>query len=753
MRKKPIHTMLTGIILSATLFAAPIPFAGVPDAHFWQEYREFHPIEPGGAGNDVRAILVDRDNRVWAATGGGLYRMDGAEWTRVAGITPGPVYDLAKDEDGTLWAGAWNGLYRITDGAAEKIGAIDQTVSALGAGPDGLLALGPDGAWTHAGGAWRAIERKWSGDVRDIRFDKDGNAWIATGVGLYRMGPAGGRHFHRMDELYSSEANALAEAPDGRLWIAETGGVDIYENGVRVDTLTAEDGLPNFDARAAAFGPDGRAWIGTALGVARYDGETWSLRHSRRWLPSDEVRDIAFDGNGAAWIATANGAAAIKRRAMTLQDKAGHYYEICMKRHVRAPWIVEKCRFPDPNDLSVFEPLDDDNDGSYTAFYMVMELLRHAVTGDPTARERADKAMDFLELLHTVTGTDHFVARTVIPATWTRMADPNRTYTEAEKADIRRRDPRYKPVETRWRHSKDGNWLWKGDTSSDEITGHMFGYLFYYDLSHDEARRERVRRLTARMMDGIIENGYALKDIDGTHTRWGVWSPEKLLGDPDWRVEAPINAFEILSFLKAAHHITGNERYQTEYDRLIKDHGYLELARRPKSYGRSERTHIDDELLAFAAPALLLYEKNPERRAAYWEGVTWAYRHVENEQNAFWNFLYGWLGIENFHLDGTLFFLRDQPLDLRQWRVDNSAREDVEPVRRPMLEPLQLNRMIPPSERGVMRWDKNPWPAVSGDFNDTEGRLESSGVFWLMPYWLGRHAGFIDPPSEGWIDE
>ena len=111
--------------------------------------------------------------------------------------------------------------------------------------------------------------------------------------------------------------------------------------------------------------------------------------------------------------------------------------------------------------------------------------------------------------------------------------------------------------------------------------------------------------------------------------------------------------------------------------------------------------------------------------------------------------IFGMLGGANFHLRESVAFLRDTPLDLRQWTVDNSARADVKQVRHPMLDPLQLDRMLPPSERGVMRWDKNPWTTVAGDFSDAEGRLESSGVFWLLPYWMGRYAGFIEaPPSD-----
>ena len=117
---------------------------------------------------------------------------------------------------------------------------------------------------------------------------------------------------------------------------------------------------------------------------------------------------------------------------------------------------------------------------------------------------------------------------------------------------------------------------------------------------------------------------------------------------------------------------------------------------------------------------------------------------VENDQNALFNFLYGAVGGKDFHVEETVAFLRDQPLDLVQWWIDNSKREDIQFVRRPMADPLQTSRMLPPSERGVMRWDKNPWTVVSGDFGDPEGHLESCGVFWLLPYWLGRYYGWID---------
>lgn len=736
--KTVVYTVLAVCALTLNISA------GVKDTPFVQEYHEGYPL-PGAP--DLRAIAVDKNDRVWVATDSGLYGLLDGAWELNRSVEPGPLYDLSIDEDGSVWVGAWNGLYRVDGDGAEKITGVEGPVAVVGNAPGGSIALGPDGSWRKQDESWKAIESHWSLNVRDSVLDSNGALWIATGLGLYRWDQGGVRHFYLEDNLYSTDLNALAIAPDGRLWIGELGGIDVFENGAFVQHFSGTGGLPNYDVRALTFAPDGTLWAGTALGVARFDGRQWSIRHSRRWLLSDDVRDVAFDGEGTAWIATGAGVSAIKRRTMTLAQKADYYYDVLLKRHVRAPWIVEKCFFPDPKDRTRFEPRDDDNDGQYTSMYLVMESMRYAVTKDPVARENADKAYDFLEFLQTVTGTDGFVARTVVPSDWKTMADSNEEISPRMAAERRAREPRYKPVEQRWRASADGKWLWKGDTSSDEITGHFSGYLFYYDLAADDGRKERVRRLVRRITDYIIEGGYVLRDIDGKSTRWGVWAPEKLNGDPDWRSERPINSFEILSYLKTTYHITGDEKYQREYLKLINDRGYAENCRRPKNYGRSERTYIDDELLALAMPGLMLYEDDPALRSIYMEGLTWAYRTIENDWNPYFDFTFGLIGGQNFHLDQSVAFLRDHSLDLIQWTVDNSQREDLKLVRFPMLEPLQIDRMLPPSERGVMRWDKNPWTAVSGDFCDQQGHLESCGVFWLLPYWMGRYGGFIEAPE------
>ena len=72
--------------------------------------------------------------------------------------------------------------------------------------------------------------------------------------------------------------------------------------------------------------------------------------------------------------------------------------------------------------------------------------------------------------------------------------------------------------------------------------------------------------------------------------------------------------------------------------------------------------------------------------------------------------------------------------------MDNSRREDVTLVRAPEFEQWQTARWLPVDENSFFRWDDNPRVANRG----AGGHLESDGVFWMLPYWMGRYYGFIE---------
>ena len=533
------------VVAAVSTVMAPLGAAPwqVDDEPFVQEYHEPFPItpDPKAAANDVRRVAVDKRGNVWAATAGGLYVLtpDAGEWSApMADEGAGPVFDVTSGPEETVWAGAWNGLWRFegpVSGTGERIASVEGPIAAVCPARLGVAAIGTEGLWRIEKGEVVREPLQCSRSVRSITPDVAGGLWISTGMGLFHD------KFRGRDILYQDEEDILAAnvsgvavAYDHRVWAGGLGGITVYDSGLPVRTFTPADGLPSVFVQSVDFDHNETLWVGTDKGVARFDGKSWSLRHSRRWLLDDDVRDVAFDRHGTAWVATARGVSAIKRREMTLAEKEAWFYENCMERHVRDPWLVEKCRLPVPGDTSKWEPEDDDNDGEYTSMYLVMESCRYAATKDADARDKAKKAFEALRFLQTVTETPGFVARTVIPSTWTSMHDPGDKFTDREIAARRVEDPRYKVVSKRWRPSSDGKWLWKGDTSSDEITGHFYGYLYYYNLVADEAERKHVAEHVRKIMDYIIDGGYVLCDIDGTHTRWGVWSPELLKGDADW---------------------------------------------------------------------------------------------------------------------------------------------------------------------------------------------------------------------------
>ena len=743
--------MLSGLGLLMISSVWPLAVAaegvsGVSDLPFLQESHEAYPLHGGKSGNDVRAIAVDREGGVWAGTQDGVFRLNKEDkrWKLAMHTADaGPVFDLYVDRDGVVWAGAWDGLYRTGEDKLEKVKGIAAPIAALCETDAGIVAVGPDGIWQGRGDAFEQMPLPCAQSIRAALADTAGAFWIGTANGLLLHGPED-KLYQSEEDILSADVRGIARARDGSLWVAGLGGVTIYKDGRRTGQFTPGEGaLPTPQLQCAACAPDGVMWIGTAHGIVRQDGAKWSLRSGRRWLIDDDVRDIAFDSEGTAWAATAKGVSAIKRRQMTLAEKADYFEGVSLERHTREPWIVERCHLHKPGELSSRTPEDDDNDGGYTAVYLVMESFRYAVTKQEDARENARKAFGTLQLLQTVTETPGFFARTIVPNTWTKMHDPGETFTPAEWAQERVKDPRYKKVEVRWRPSKDGKWLWKGDTSSDEVTAHFFGYGYYFDFAADEAEKEALCRQVRAIMDYIIDGGYVLRDVDGAHTRWGVWAPERLNQDPNWASERGINSAEILSYLKTAYHVTGDEKYQKEYLRLLRDEHYADNVRNAKTYAPAWRTHIDDELLSFVYPALLRYEKDPELVKLFRASLDHWYEGVKNDASPLFDFIYASLMGGPPPTQAGIEFLRDAPIDLINWTMDNSKREDLRFVRAPEIEPLQTNRLIPASERGVMRWDKNPWEAVQGD----GGRSEWCPTFWLLPYWMGRHYEYIQAPK------
>ncbi|KAA3655953.1 MAG: hypothetical protein DWQ10_16480, partial [Calditrichaeota bacterium] len=308
------------------------------DTPFLQEFHHPHKIQISKAANDLFTIAVDSRENIWAGGRTGLYVLahGTTAWrAMLTEVNSGPVFKLLCDSTGTIWIAAWNGLHIFTPGKTlsaenlEKINGINTPLSAIGQLGGKIIAAGPAGWWEIHQENVQQVKINNSREVKEILAADDNGMWAATGRGLFYHNDKGDQTFLASDEIITPYIKDIAFAANGDLWAAGLGGISVFRNHIRIANHVAHDGIPSSEISCVERAPDGRMWVGTSAGVSRFDGNSWSVRHSKRWLIHDDVRDIAFDKHGNAWIATREGVSAIVQKNMTLAQKAEYILDIC----------------------------------------------------------------------------------------------------------------------------------------------------------------------------------------------------------------------------------------------------------------------------------------------------------------------------------------------------------------------------------------------------------------------------------------
>ena len=149
--------------------------------------------------------------------------------------------------------------------------------------------------------------------------------------------------------------------------------------------------------------------------------------------------------------------------------------------------------------------------------------------------------------------------------------------------------------------------------------------------------------------------------------------------------------------------------------------------------------YFDVILAAYQYPILLKCEKDPELLQFYEAHIDDWLERRKGDSNPLINFIYSYSRGRKAEVQASVDFLKDTPLDLIDWKIDHSMREDIRLVRSPVLDDIQVDELPPASIRATVRWDKNPWSLNSGNPN-----LEREPVFWLLPYWMGRYLKMIE---------
>jgi len=576
-------------------------------------------------------------------------------------------------------------------------------------------------------------------NITSVARTRKGELWIVTSQGAFKSTstgyealdlPRNYKYGQPLPHLDLSIRGVFADQT-GHVWLATTHGVCITDGDNWWHPLHRLDGMPYEDMLCIAVAPNGDVWGGTTEGAWRLRKGQWCYFWGKRWLPGNRVNAVDFDEQGNVWLATNGGVARIEERMMTLAQKAEHYEQITAARHNRRGWVTG-CRLKVAGDPSGgFIHHASDNDGLWTAIYLGAEAFRYAVTKDPKARELAKKSMEAILDLERLSGYPGFPARAIIRKDEVVLGyDPEeRVRVEGETDKIWYTSP------------KDPNLLCKGDTSSDELDGHYFAWRVYYDLVANEEEKQTIREVCRRVTDNLLQNGYTLVGHTGRKTRWGVFGPQYLNDDPRWFEERGLNSLSLLAYLKVAHHICGDQRYLDTYEKLIREHHYL-----LNTLGMRQNMPIwainysDDELAYLGYYNLITLEKDPHRRNLLMQSITEGWKGLSKEKRAFYNFAFQALtGLDGKAME-AIETLQEWPWELIHWETRNSHRHDITLVGAPGTTRRNMtDRVLPASERSIMRWASNAYQADGGG----DGTDEEDGGAWLLAYWLGRYHGII----------
>ncbi len=492
--------------------------------------------------------------------------------------------------------------------------------------------------------------------------------------------------------------------------------------------------------RAAARTVDGGFVIATAGGayraIQRVDGFEWRVYPAERWLPSEDVRAVATDltaPDGAIWFATANGLATVTASRTTLEEKLGPFVDRIVERHDRDGAVADS-HLLRRGDLTSNVKWDSDNDGGWTAYWVLGECYRWQVTGADDARANFDRAMEGMLRLTEITGTDYFLARSVIRKSTCNLDDCD------------------DPDDGHWYTSADGEWWIKRDTSNDEVISHIFMMGPAYDLCATRDQRARIRDHIGGIVGGIMDHGWQLIDpITHEVTTYGQFDPGYVDSPVGGRfADGGQRAVAILAGLTEAYYMTGDERFLAGKSQLIAEHGYADKAQAEIDYPLRGLSYSGDgdELSAQAWFALLRYEQDPELRARWLDGWKRHHVHTAKQQGALWDVINGFVGGDvSPGFANAARWLRTAPVDMIRWNIHNWHRLDLAPP--PLFyadrgRERSDGRILPYDERACERWNTSQYRMNGGH----DGYTEMDGADVLAPYWMARYAGFIAPDAH-----
>ncbi len=274
----------------------------------------------------ARTVFVDREGSTWVGSVG-LSQERGAgliERYDPSNGLPGDVaWSFARDREGTLWVGTNRCLARMRAGRWECLpgtqGRVVRTMVFppqggvfVGGAPSDLLYIDPAGRTISLG---QEIGRPADHTIFALRIGPEGDLWVATKVGLFRLPGAVPGPLERV-AIPGIPAQARFTSlivAEGRLWAASASGIAVRDGGVWHAFGTAT-GFQSAAIRYLVHTRDHEycAAYTESIGVVCFELDGLAITRLRHigvaeGLTSGTAYFLGHDRRGRLWVGTGDG--------------------------------------------------------------------------------------------------------------------------------------------------------------------------------------------------------------------------------------------------------------------------------------------------------------------------------------------------------------------------------------------------------------------------------------------------------------
>ena len=288
---------------------------------------EWITVDDGLPGNRIRHVLEDREGNIWLAVDrAGLVRLRDArfQWFSASeGPRPSAAASVAEDDRGTIWIGSVGaGLQRFRDGVLESVplplATAGRFVFSVFPAPSGRLWMSADREDLFYFDGTRVRAAPWNvHGVKTILVHCTGAVWLGTKSGLARAEGDRLRTFGPDDGFDGGDVRALAQDPQGSIWIGlGDGTIARFADGQFVEFRPddREGGHPVWSLHADT---DGTIWIGTFRGgLLRFREGRFTRFTTAQGLPSNIICQVLDDGAGQLWMGSYGGIFRVAKSAL-----------------------------------------------------------------------------------------------------------------------------------------------------------------------------------------------------------------------------------------------------------------------------------------------------------------------------------------------------------------------------------------------------------------------------------------------------